>query len=161
MRIAYVKTHEAYDRCHIVRDDGTEDAYRFHAYGGALPHELVHFAVEVAFGLRRGVWGCVAAGVDLARANDHANRKGGADKYRDAFGDALPEVLYSEALTTIAWSASVEECVAAVRALAPAREAASVSLPTRAEVERARTLVSELRERWAALGPREALHLEL
>lgn len=151
MEIAYVKTHEAYDRCHVVRDDGSEDAFRFHAYGGGLPHELVHYAVEVAFGLQRGVWGCVAQGLDLARANDHANRRGGKEKYREAFGDALPEVMSSEALTTVDWSASVDECVAriATRGLTVTRE----------EVEHARTLLADLRDRWRALGPREALRL--
>ena len=158
MKIAYVRTHEPYDRCHVVRDDGTEDAFRFHAYGGGLPHELVHFAVEVAFGLHRGVWGCVADGLDLARANDHASRKGGAGKYREAFGEALSEVLWSEALTNAPWSSPIDECMAAVAELAAAH---AVPAPTREEVERARSLLADLSGRWIMLGPREALHLEL
>lgn len=157
MKIAYVRTHEAYDRCHVVRDDGTEDAFRFHAYRGALPHELVHFAVETAFAIRKGVWGCVADGLDLARANDHANRKGGAEKFRETFGDALAEVQWSEALTTAPWSSPIDACEAAVKALAAAHGRPA---PARDQIEHARSLLADLRERWLALGPREALHLE-
>jgi hypothetical protein len=91
LEIAYVRTHEAYDRCHVVRDDGTEDAYRFHAYGGALPHELVH---------------CMAAIAEIAK------------------------------LLTIP------------------------TPPTAAQVRHARALLHELRDRFAALGPRQALDLE-
>lgn len=35
-------------------------------YGTALPHELAHFVVERALGLRHGFWGLLAAGADFA-----------------------------------------------------------------------------------------------
>ena len=35
-------------------------------YGPALPHELAHFVVERALGLRHGLWGLLADGADLA-----------------------------------------------------------------------------------------------
>ena len=34
-------------------------------YGEALPHELVHFVVERAMGIRFGFWGLLAHGADL------------------------------------------------------------------------------------------------
>jgi hypothetical protein len=46
----------------IARDDGV----RFHVQGVAhmfaIPHDLAHFAIEKALGLRSGFWGSVAGG---------------------------------------------------------------------------------------------------
>lgn len=154
MKIAYVRTNEAYDRCYVTRDDGSEDAFRFHAHGGGLPHELVHYGVEVAFGLQRGLWGSVASGLDLARANEHANRVGGKDKYADGFGGNLDEVVVSEGLTNVPWlsECSDDEC--------RVRVAEHLPSATIGQVQRARTLLRELQAQWATLGAKRALNLD-
>ena len=87
----------ARDRIYLRRSDGTEVSWEFATYGDNVPHDLVHLVVESAFGLRRGFWGLVDSGVDPARVNAIANRKGGADKY-SAFGGDQREILLAEAL---------------------------------------------------------------
>jgi hypothetical protein len=91
MKVSVVKGGGASGRKHkiyVARDDGSEASWLAHRYDGTLPHDLVHFVVETAYGLRGGLWGCVAAGHDLQRINDAANREGGADKYA-SLGDEI------------------------------------------------------------------------
>jgi hypothetical protein len=69
----------------VERDDGV----RYWMDGGpvtaALPHDLVHFTVERAFGMSDGIWGAVAAGVvfrsmrhDSGRRPPHATQRSAA-----------------------------------------------------------------------------------
>ncbi|HET7463415.1 MAG TPA: hypothetical protein VFJ82_19340 [Longimicrobium sp.] len=46
----------------ITRGDGVRFRVTGVGHMFAIPHDLAHLAVEQALGLRRGFWGCVAAG---------------------------------------------------------------------------------------------------
>ncbi|MCA9719806.1 MAG: hypothetical protein KC468_34385, partial [Myxococcales bacterium] len=116
MDITIVRKPGQRDRIYVARADGSEASWSFPSYGDGLPHDLVHFVVETTFGIERGLWGLVRAGVDIERVNAVANRVGGADKYR-ALGD-LRELMQAEALAVAPWlspGASDEDCVDAVR----------------------------------------------
>jgi hypothetical protein len=47
----------------IARADGVRLRLRSYDRKAAVPHDLVHFVAERAFGLRQGVWGSIADGV--------------------------------------------------------------------------------------------------
>jgi hypothetical protein len=59
----------------VERDDGV--AYRLD--GGPvtaeLPHDLVHFTVERAFGMADGIWGAIAAGAVFGSMSHHSGRR--------------------------------------------------------------------------------------
>lgn len=52
---------ERCDRLEFIRNDGTSTAAHMSRVG-VLPHELVHYVVEIGFGFRRGYLGRVARG---------------------------------------------------------------------------------------------------
>lgn len=48
----------------VTRDDGSEISWTWPDENGMLPHDLCHFAMETAFGLKYGVYGLMAKGVN-------------------------------------------------------------------------------------------------
>ena len=61
MDIAVVKQADGRHRAVVTTDDGTVQ-FAVADYGTHLPHDLVHYAVERALGMRYGFWGLIAAG---------------------------------------------------------------------------------------------------
>jgi hypothetical protein len=161
MQIAFVRSVGKPDRIYVRRSDGSEVSWSFPTYGDALPHDLVHLVVEAGFGVRRGLWGCVDAGVDVARVNEYANRVGGPDKYA-GFGEDRREVLLSEALTAAAGSpiemSDVERLETVRGACANLGVDPPASLST-ARMEEVRGALSHLTARWRTLVPKGALNL--
>jgi hypothetical protein len=82
MRVIFTRLGDrAYDS-HVIRDDGT----RYHVGGVGrrhiIPHDLAHFVIERALGLKSGFWGSIAAGAVFAsmkhvsgRRRPHASRR--------------------------------------------------------------------------------------
>jgi hypothetical protein len=102
LTVTFVRKAGSPDHVYVRRPDGSETGWSFPSYGDGLPHDLVHLVVESHFGLRDGFWGRVASGVDAARINADANRRGGKDKY-SGFGDDLSELYLAEALANARW----------------------------------------------------------
>jgi len=48
----------------VTLDNGEQMSWDWPSEGGALPHDLCHYAMEKAFGLKYGVYGLMAVGVD-------------------------------------------------------------------------------------------------
>jgi hypothetical protein len=161
MEVSFVRTQGAPDRIYVRRTAGGEVSWSFPTYGAELPHDLVHLVVEAAFDLRDGIWAAVDAGLDLARANAQANRKGGARKYAGT-GLDRPSVYLSEALAGAGWGqagASDGERRSAIQsngALLRVEIPASVTLERIAQV---REKLDQLRERWRTLVPKGAIVL--
>src|SRR5262245_15511481 len=101
-QVAFVRRQGERDRVHVKRPDTTERPWVFPTFGDMVPHDLVHLVVESAFGVRRGFWGRVDAGVDPGRVNAQANRAGGRDKYA-GFGEDLRELYLAEGLAGAPW----------------------------------------------------------
>jgi hypothetical protein len=150
MRIHAVRTPGQRDRLHVTRDDGSEVAWVFPTYGAGLPHDLVHWAVESAFDLRHGFWGRVAAGVDPARVNAEAERRGGAGKYA-GYGVDLRELLLAECLAAVSWDMSESEIAAQ---LATQAAALHIDVPavSPARLAGVRQTLAALRDAWQALA---------
>lgn len=152
--VAFVRVHGEADRIYARRDDGTEASWTFPSYGDELPHDLVHLVVEAAFGLRRGFWGRVAAGVDPARVNADANRRGGRDKYA-GFGDDRAEIMAAEALAAAAWFDSEVTDDARVTAIREECARYGVDPPpllAASRVALVRAALNCLRAEWRGLG---------
>ncbi len=142
MTIRFVRTIGERDRVYVERDDGTTASWAFPTYGDAPPHDLVHLIAERELGIRDGLWARVAAGVDLAAIDAHANRAGGtiADKYA-ALGDG---VVRSEAAAA---------ALSNPHGLVPA-------WIDPAALDRARAALADAAARWRALAPKGTLVYE-
>jgi hypothetical protein len=64
MRVTFVRFPD-HERAHvrIERDDGVVYQMDSGSSGPEMPHDLVHYTVEDAFGMRDGIWGSIAGGV--------------------------------------------------------------------------------------------------
>jgi hypothetical protein len=161
LEASFVRVPGQRDRVHVRRSDGSEASWVFPSYGAGLPHDLVHLVVESAFGLRRGFWGRVDAGVDPARINDEANRRGGGDKYR-GFGEDRRELLLAEALAAGPWSDPETTDEALLEAIQRSAAIMDVVLPesvTPARIAAARAPLRRLAERWRAFDGKGTLVL--
>jgi hypothetical protein len=154
VRVTFVRTVGAKDSIYVAREGG-EVSWEFPSYGDELPHDLVHLVVESRFGVN-GVWANVAAGADLAAINAASNR-GDKAGYR-AMGEGT---LVAEALANAPWTRFEEAPdAAAVRARMVEMYAALPASVTEAAIERVRSELFALRERWRALAPKGALALD-
>ncbi len=97
-----VRTAARMHRAYLVPDGGSTTTIPIVDYGDALPHDLVHYCVETALGLRWGFWGLAFAGAqfDVVRAATARNPRGAiAAEYQDPLiADHLDELLEAEAL---------------------------------------------------------------
>jgi hypothetical protein len=161
LTVTFVRKAGSPDHVYVRRRDGSETGWSFPSYGAGLPHDLVHLVVESHFGLTDGFWGRVASGIDAARVNADANRRGGKDKYA-GFGDDLGELYLAEALANARWLD--REATDGERLEDIARECAKASIPvpaalTLASVATVREKLADLQAQWARLVPRGALTL--
>jgi hypothetical protein len=62
MKLSVTRFADRRYETHITRDDGATFHVQGVAHMFAIPHDLAHFAIEQALGLKRGFWGSVAAG---------------------------------------------------------------------------------------------------
>lgn len=69
MRVVLTRLSDERHRLDVVRDDGSREGVELETRS-MLVHDLVHFAVERAAGLKRGFWGSLAAGTPMAELND-------------------------------------------------------------------------------------------
>jgi hypothetical protein len=63
--IVVIRTDEQYHRGLLVRGDDDVVPVPIADHGDALPHDIVHYAVERALGIDFGFWGLLAAGARL------------------------------------------------------------------------------------------------
>jgi hypothetical protein len=161
LRASFVRVPGQRDRIYVHRSDGSESSWVFPSYGVGLPHDLVHLVVESTFGLRRGFWGLVDAGADVARINEEANRAGGADKYR-GFGEDRRELLLAEALAGGPWSDPGASDQEVLDAIGRSTVLVGVDLPAGLDLQRiaaVRAPVLRLATRWRAFSGKGTLTL--
>src|SRR5215471_13787068 len=163
MKIAFVRTEGMPDRVYVTRTDGTETSWSFPTFGSYVPHDLVHLVVETAFGLGQGFWGRVDAGVDVARVNAEANRKGGINKYAK-FGTDRSELYISEILAATRWADGTLTDEELMRSIGETCSNQSLSIPhnlSTASVHQVRDTLDILCGRWIELLQKGALNLHL
>jgi len=162
MLVTFVRTAGSPDRVYVRRTGGGEVSWSFPTYGNAPPHDLVHLVVETAFGVARGFWGRVDAGIDPSRVNARANRTVGAldDKYR-GFGDDLGELIFAETLANLHWG--VPDFDDAARLATLERGCAELGRPVpdgaAPLLVRVREVLEGLGDRWRALVPKGAIEV--
>lgn len=161
MELRFVRTQGQKDRVYVRRTDGSETSWAFPTYGDMVPHDLVHLVVEAAFGLHSGFWGRVDAGVDVARINAEANRRGGAHKYQ-GFGEDLRGLLTAEALAGVPWADPNFTDSELHEAMARQCQQAGLTPPSSLTLERVsqvRATLERLQTRWKSLVPKGTLLL--
>jgi len=164
MRIEIAR-HGAEERVAVVRADGSSARFRI-PRKGPISHDIVHYCVESALGMRNGFWGMVASGEDPGAIADLAKVGGHASAQRAVAPDAsLVELLQAERLVECfeAESWSVGEDDAGLLAMAEAGWAAShvPALDLSGEaLAPVRAKLAELGGRWRALADGEPLVME-
>ena len=141
---------------HCRRGDGSETWSRVHPFYPT--HDLSHFAVETALGLRQGFFGLIAGGWDLA---DFIQKQVAAKLPPEAFwaecAVGVTELLGPNGPPSFAdWCAALAQSVAGQN-LPPFRAV------TPAEYARLNTLRADLLRQWASLplGDTLTLHFVL
>lgn len=129
---------------HCRRADGTETWSRVHPFYPT--HDLSHFAVETALGLRQGFFGLIAGGWDL---DDFIQKQVAAKLPVEAFwaecAVGVTELLGRDGPPPLAeWSAALAESVAGQK-LPPFRAV------TGAEYDHLNTLRADLLSQWGVL----------
>jgi hypothetical protein len=162
LRARFVRVAGERDRVYVRRSDGSETSWVFPSYGEGLPHDLVHLVVEGDFGVRAGFWGRVDRGVEPAKINSDASRRGRAGKYA-AFGADLRELLLAEALANCGWFTPGADDAA--RRAELARQCAELGLEvpagaTVAALGETQRRLRELQQRWKGLVPKGTLELD-
>lgn len=65
MRIRFWKISDERHRVEVERADGTTESVEL-VSRSFLRHDLAHLAIEIELPIRKGYWGCVAAGASLS-----------------------------------------------------------------------------------------------
>jgi hypothetical protein len=138
-----------------VRADGTRTWQRLQR--GIPVHDLTHYAVEKALGLREGFFGLIARGWDITAFANPENR----DKLSPEAG--WEEFVVNLLLTEMSDGAELDadEFNATLSAMIAGRLDVAPRAFTAAELASMRARRSELTGRWLALKPGEVLDLEL
>jgi hypothetical protein len=146
VEITVVKAESGPHRAVVVRPGGEAVQFAVYDYGPMLPHDLVHYVVEAELGLEFGFWGLVAAGAKL-----HSVQAYGARDPRRIPQQDDPLV-----------SAHVDDLLAAegfVAAFSGLPGSGSEPDLEPGQVERIRSRIGELNERWQATPAGEMLRL--
>ena len=161
MTIRFVRIAGQADRIYVKRSNGSEVAWDFPTFGNEIPHDMVHLVVESLFGLSKGFWGRVDAGVDPKKVNEMANRRGGANKYA-GFGENLSELYLAEALAGLSWQLRELTPADRLAAFRTTCEKLSLTPPpnvTEESLAAAEGRINELRAEWRARLPKGTLEL--
>lgn len=146
LRIRLAKRPDGSVVLHCTRADGSATWQRHDPRRAAFfaHHDLRHFAVETTLGLRRGFFGLIADGWDIANTDGKGDR-----------GRLPPDAIVAEYLVGLLDRENIggspalraDEVWSLLREHAPCAEAVPMSL-TDATLASIRTLASALHEQW-------------
>jgi hypothetical protein len=144
--ITIVKADTGPHRAVVARPGGEAVQFAVYDYGPMLPHDLVHYVVEDELGLDFGFWGLVCAGAKLGSVQAYGARDPRRVSHQD---DPLVTAHVDDLL-------AAEGFVAAFSAFP-----GSASEPGLAPglIERIRSRITELNQRWQATAAGERLRL--
>ena len=141
-----MKAESGPHRAVVARPGGEAVQFAVYDYGPVLPHDLVHYVVEDELGLEFGFWGLVSAGAKLGSVQAYGARDPRRITHQD---DPLVAAHVDDLL-------AAEGFVAAFSGLP-----GSASEPELAPdlVERIRSRIAALNQRWQATAAGERLRL--
>jgi len=164
MRILVSKGAAA-DAIKIQRADGSVASTSF-PHKGPVPHDLVHFFVELELGIDSGFWGLVAGGRHSDEIGAIAKKAGHASAARrrapDAFiVSAIQAERIVECFEADLWGGGSDPKTFNDMVDAGCRQSLvpSVTIPDEA-IARVRDHISQFRDRWAALPVGETCSFE-
>jgi hypothetical protein len=146
VEITIVKVESGPHRAVVDRPGAEVVQFAVYDYGPMLPHDLLHYVVEDQLGLEFGFWGLVCAGAKLQSVQAYGARDPRRIPQQD---DPLVTAHIDELLTA-------EGIVAAFSGL-PGSESKPELDPD--QIQRIRSRITELNERWQATPPGEMLRL--
>jgi hypothetical protein len=165
LNITFTRQSEHTYTTQVAREDGVTLNVPSHDRTFSMPHDLAHFVVERELGLKRGFWGCIAAGalfpgmkVLSGRQPPHAASRSQAVIREAGQQGTEAEVLVSGMLSIM--HDGIENNWPAARAVVdriwrPARPSRG---PLEAEdVQRVCTALREAEQRWQALAVGESM----
>ena len=159
MLIRMTKKSDGRHRLTVVRDDGTvSQGKMIPGFGAdAIPHDLLHAVVEKNLGFKRGVYGLVNTGLDIADL---------LAPERKATLKAEAELMLSELITGVLQAEAAYEGFDPEQLrdeLARRCEEHRLDVPVLSETDLSglRRLRDEHRERWAALRVGDTMEIEL
>lgn len=125
MRIVFTKISDDRHSVTVTRADGTSDSIEVPTRE-YLRHDLAHFAIESELPIRKGFWGCVAAGASLrgegVGGNDAAYAEGLTGPLQTLFRTDSGLDAYTQLLSTAAaergtpdLAVRVHECIRRLR----------------------------------------------
>ncbi|HZO90565.1 MAG TPA: hypothetical protein VFB38_19715 [Chthonomonadaceae bacterium] len=165
MNITFTRTGECTYTTQALRDDAVLLEVPSYDRTHAIPHDLAHYVVERELGLKRGFWGCVAAGalfpgikVISGRQPDHTAARSQAVIREAGQQGTEAEVLVGVLLRIL--EEGLENNWPAARALL--REAWKPSKPSRGpleaeEMRRVCAALCQAQQRWQALAVGESM----
>lgn len=165
MRIRIIKGVRE-DDLHVERADGTSLTSSF-PHKGFVPHDAVHFHVELGLGIRDGFWGKVAAGhhpdqiAALAKAAGHASASRRRSPDADFVGAIEAERLV-ECFEADLWSGGTGDIDTFLATAEVACEHSFVpALPlTAQQIEQVRANLAAFRTQWQTLAIGQSADLE-
>jgi hypothetical protein len=148
----------------IQRDEGVRFSIQGVGHHFEVPHDLTHFAVERALGLRTGFWGTIAAGgVFPSMTYEGGRRKPKAAERSKAILKANVRRLVEAEIAVSVFSAAIRDGLTETSAVL--RRQLRERLPT---LEREITALQiadlyigyrQVADRWKVLGVGEVMHL--
>lgn len=147
---------EKYDRLEFVRHDGTSSSIDMPRQG-VLPHDLVHYVVEIGFGFTRAFLSLVARGADARYVMEMTHDPANAEFDREAI---VAEAIV-EALQTQLWNGAFdfEAFEYGVRTACDARNVAPPAHLDRVAAGSVYEAAVNLHAQWAKVPPQGALEL--
>ena len=158
MKIQITKRKEGSSILRCVRDDGSE-AWQKQQGDRAVffpLHDLTHYAVETELGFRRGFYGLIADGWEIAETTGKTERGPIPDEALEV--EYIVSVLSAERTGNAGCSA--KEFNELALSFARSKGWPEPRKLTDAELGRVRAHMSELFARWNSLAPGNALELE-
>jgi hypothetical protein len=159
MLVRFTKKADGRHRLTIVRDNGSVSQGRLIPGLGpnAIPHDLLHAVVEKTLGFRRGVYGMVNTGLDIAELLDPAQKH---------MNKSAAELMHSEIVTNILQAETAYEGIDETFFNDDLRRrCAEVELtePRMSNEDRRelRRLRDDYQARWLGLGVGETIEVEL
>ncbi len=164
MRLTFTKGTPK-SRLHIQRAPG-DDLYTEFGQKGPFPHDLMHYAVERAFGFSRGFWGLIESDMTPDAVATFAAAHGHASAAKAKTPDpSIVELLQAERLVECfeaeLWGgpAAIEDLQSVADAGFSASLVPSVRLDG-AVVAALRDDIAVLNARWQALNPGQTLSVD-